>query len=162
MQLQNDYEELPDTAVILSLRNSLFELLAAFGGGPKAVRTQLCLAVAALAAHMPAHHWGEGGVIQWLTQRLAPLGAAVALPCMLEMLTVLPQVYPMPVSTVQIMIWRDQDRVVPGGKIYIYLLLVIQCLRLQCATHDLQRPMRENELCNLERRKQVAYLSTCS
>eukprot|EP00884_Botryococcus_braunii_P017308 jgi/Botrbrau1/4260/Bobra.0044s0053.1 len=89
-KLQFDFEELPESAVV-SLRDSLISLLLNFASGPRTVRTQLCLAVAALAAHMPAHNWGNGGVISWLTQRLAPVGPALALPCMLELLTVLPQ-----------------------------------------------------------------------
>lgn len=56
------------------------------------MRTQLCLAVAALAAHLPAVQWGPSGVVGWLVQRLGGEPQAVSLPCMLELLTVLPQV----------------------------------------------------------------------
>lgn len=58
------------------------------------MRTQLCLAVAALAAHLPAVQWGPTGVVGWLVQRLGGEPQAVSLPCMLELLTVLPQVWP--------------------------------------------------------------------
>ena len=60
--------------------------------GNSAVRTQLCLAIAALAAHLPAVQWGPEGVVGWLAQRLGSEPQAVSLPCMLELLTVLPQV----------------------------------------------------------------------
>lgn len=60
--------------------------------GNAAVRTQLCLAIAALAAHLPAVQWGPQGVVGWLAQRLGGEPQAVSLPCMLELLTVLPQV----------------------------------------------------------------------
>lgn len=60
--------------------------------GNAAVRTQLCLAVAALAAHLPAVQWGPTGVVGWLAQRLGGEPQTVSLPCMLELLTVLPQV----------------------------------------------------------------------
>ncbi len=60
--------------------------------GNAAVRTQLCLAIAALAAHLPAVQWGQQGVVGWLAQRLGGEAQTVSLPCMLELLTVLPQV----------------------------------------------------------------------
>ena len=60
--------------------------------GNAAVRTQLCLAVTALAAHLPAVQWGQQGVVGWLAQRLGGEPQTVSLPCMLELLTVLPQV----------------------------------------------------------------------
>lgn len=60
--------------------------------GNAAVRTQLCLAIAALAAHLPAVQWGPQGVVGWLAQRLGGEPQTVSLPCMLELLTVLPQV----------------------------------------------------------------------
>lgn len=74
------------------LRDSLLQLLLRFGHGSPAVRTQLCLAMAALAAHLPAAQWSEGGVLRWLMERFSGQDPAVAMSCMLELLTVLPQV----------------------------------------------------------------------
>ena len=91
LQVQRDYEELPAGAA-LSLRDSLVTLLVKHCQGNAAVRTQLCLAIAALAAHLPAVQWGPEGVVGWLAQRLGGEPQAVSLPCMLELLTVLPQV----------------------------------------------------------------------
>lgn len=89
--MQRDYEELPAEAVP-QLRDSLLQLLLKFGSGAPAVRTQLCLSLAALAAHLPAGQWGEGGMLRWLMDRMAGRDPAVAMSCMLELLTVLPQV----------------------------------------------------------------------
>ena len=93
VQVQRDFEELPEGAVA-SLRDSLVDLLLRFGTGSPPVRTQLCLAVAALTAHMPPQQWGPGGSLQWLVQRLS-IGTdsqQAALPSLLELLTILPQV----------------------------------------------------------------------
>lgn len=90
-QVQRDYEELPADAVP-QLRDSLMQLLFKFGTGSPAVRTQLCLAIAALAAHLPAAQWGEGGVLRWLMNRFNGQDPTMAMSCMLELLTVLPQV----------------------------------------------------------------------
>jgi len=90
--VQRDFEELPEGAAA-SLRDSLVELLLRFGTGSPPVRTQLCLAVAALVAHMPQQQWGPGGSLQWLVQRLSSSESQqAALPCLLELLTILPQV----------------------------------------------------------------------
>jgi hypothetical protein len=91
LQVQRDYEELPAESVP-QLRDSLLQLLLRFGRGAPAVRTQLCLAMAALAAHLPAAQWSEGGVLRWLMERFNGQDPAVAMSCMLELLTVLPQV----------------------------------------------------------------------
>lgn len=74
------------------LRDSLMQLLFRFGTGAPAVRTQLCLAIAALAAHLPAAQWGEGGVLRWLMDKFSGQDPGMAMSCMLELLTVLPQV----------------------------------------------------------------------
>lgn len=92
-KVQRDFEELPAGAAG-ALRDSLLTLLVQHCAGGAAVRTQLCLAVAALAAHMPAAQWGPNGVVGWLVQRLGGEPQSVSLPCMLELLTVLPQVRP--------------------------------------------------------------------
>lgn len=90
-QVQNDFEELPESAVA-NLRISLADLLAHYGKGPSVVRTQLALAIAAMATHVPAETWEGGGVIPWFTQRMQTQPGEVALACMLELLIVLPQV----------------------------------------------------------------------
>jgi len=59
-----------------------------------AVRTQLCLAIAAMAAHIPAKQWGQSGVVMWLAENLGRQSQEVALPCMLELLTVIPEASP--------------------------------------------------------------------
>jgi transportin-3 len=112
---QRDFEELPPEAAA-SLRESLLQLLLRFSRGAPPVRTQLCLALAALAAHLPAASWpadGDGGaggslltsppqpgsggnapsgnVVRWFAHRFRNEPPEAALPCVLEMLTVLPQ-----------------------------------------------------------------------
>ena len=94
LQVQRDYEELPEIAVG-NLRNSLADLFTHFSQGPTAVRTQLALALAAMAAHAPPTQWEGGGVIPWFTERIRSQPQEVALACMLELLTVLPQVLPL-------------------------------------------------------------------
>ncbi|KAI8470335.1 MAG: armadillo-type protein [Monoraphidium minutum] len=90
-KVQRDFEELPPEAVA-QLRDSLFALLLrAANARAQAVRTQLALALAALAAHVPAAAWGEGGVLRWFAERFGGQAGDVGLSCMLEMLTVLPQ-----------------------------------------------------------------------
>jgi hypothetical protein len=91
LQVQRDYEELPADAVP-QLRDSILQLLLRFGRDAPAVRTQLCLAMAALASHLPAAQWSEGGVLRWLMERFNGQDPAMAMSCMLELLTVLPQV----------------------------------------------------------------------
>lgn len=91
LQVQRDYNELPAEAVA-ALRDSLFALLLRYAKDSPAVRTQLCLALAALAAHAPAALWGEQGVLGWLMNAFSSQPREVALSCMLELMTVLPQV----------------------------------------------------------------------
>jgi len=92
-QVQRDFEELPAQAAD-ALRASLLELLIRFATGATAVRTQLCLAIAAMAAHIPAKQWGQSGVVMWLAENLGRQSQEVALPCMLELLTVIPEASP--------------------------------------------------------------------
>eukprot|EP00850_Spirogloea_muscicola_P000526 SM000002S05606 [mRNA] locus=s2:1152982:1161233:- [translate_table: standard] len=90
-KIQRDFEELPPGAPV-SLRDSLLALLFKFLylGGPAAVRTQLCLAIAAVAAHLPQDKWGpSGGIVTWLGDQLSSNLEAYA--GLLEILTVLPQ-----------------------------------------------------------------------
>ncbi len=71
--------------------------------GPPPVRTQLCLALVALTVHVPAERWAlpgvavpeslsGGGAVAWFAVKLQAVPPDVALPCLLELLTVLPQV----------------------------------------------------------------------
>lgn len=89
-KVQRDFEELPASAAE-ALRASLLNLLIRFATGATAVRTQLCLAIAAMAAHIPSRQWGEGGIVVWLAESLSKQAQDVALPCMLELLTVIPE-----------------------------------------------------------------------
>eukprot|EP00240_Pyramimonas_obovata_P002590 CAMPEP_0118943288 /NCGR_PEP_ID=MMETSP1169-20130426/38014_1 /TAXON_ID=36882 /ORGANISM="Pyramimonas obovata, Strain CCMP722" /LENGTH=723 /DNA_ID=CAMNT_0006888509 /DNA_START=206 /DNA_END=2373 /DNA_ORIENTATION=- len=101
---QRDYEELPQ-GVSRSLRDSCITLLLRFGSGSPAVRTQLSLALVALVAQMPAADWDNMGQLQWLAQRFSQEAQQVALPCLLELLVLLPQEsngYPS--------MWPDQRR----------------------------------------------------
>ncbi|KAG0561064.1 hypothetical protein KC19_9G034400 [Ceratodon purpureus] len=87
-KVQRDFEDLPPSAP-LSLRASLMALLMKFRQGPATVRTQLCLAMAALAVQMTAEEWGRAGVIHWLGQELGSQPEAI--PVLLELLAVFPQ-----------------------------------------------------------------------
>ena len=88
--MQRDFEELPAQAAD-ALRTSLLDLLIHFATGATAVRTQVCLAIAAMAAHIPSEQWSQGGVVMWLAENLGRQSQEVALPCMLELLTVIPE-----------------------------------------------------------------------
>jgi transportin-3 len=99
-KLERDFEELPPEA-IPQLKQSLVQLLLKFSHGPPPVRTQLCLAMAALVAHLPSTEWiirgntdsfTTGGAVGWLTEQLTtnqPL--EVSTQVMLELLLVLPE-----------------------------------------------------------------------
>ena len=88
---QRDLEELPP-GVWRDFRGSLTALLVEseqrrYG---EQISVQLALALAAVAAHVPAQEWG-GSVIGWLQQSLSAQEQAVALPCLLHVMLVLPQ-----------------------------------------------------------------------
>lgn len=68
-KVERDFDDLPESAPA-SLRDSLMELLLKFGEGVPSVRTQICLALSALAAHLPAQHWGTHGAVRWFAERL--------------------------------------------------------------------------------------------
>lgn len=89
-KVQREFEELPKSAVA-SLRESLMSLAIKFAGGPPPVRTQLCLAMAALVAHVPGAEWAQGGALSWLVSQLLPQPRHISTPLMLELLLVLPQ-----------------------------------------------------------------------
>jgi transportin-3 len=60
------------------------------GEGP--VRTQLAVAMASLAAHLPATEWDDIGALQWLATRITGDGSDPSrLSCLLELLVVFPQ-----------------------------------------------------------------------
>lgn len=88
-KVQRDFSDLPAEAALL-LRDSLLTLLLKHEEGP--VRTQLALAVASLAAHVPANDWDGIGALRWLAIRLTRSeDNAAALSCLLELLVVFPQ-----------------------------------------------------------------------
>ncbi len=91
IQVKRDFEELPSGAII-SLRDSIMDLLLHYGGGGPLVRIQLCLAFAALVAHVPSAQWGQGGALQWLLTQMEGQPPETSIPVMLEMLVILPQV----------------------------------------------------------------------
>ncbi|KAJ7956308.1 putative Transportin [Quillaja saponaria] len=87
-KVQRDFEELPSEA-FRPLRDSLNTLLKKFHKGPPKVRTQISIAVAALAVHVPAEDWGDGGIVKWLRDEMNSHPEYV--PGFLELLTVLPE-----------------------------------------------------------------------
>nr|XP_025629217.1 transportin MOS14 isoform X2 [Arachis hypogaea] len=88
-KVQRDFEELPSTA-FRPLRDSLNNLLKKFHKGHPKVRTQISIAVAALAVHVPAEDWGDGGIVKWLRDEMDSHPEYI--PGFLELLTVLPEV----------------------------------------------------------------------
>ncbi|XP_031105529.1 transportin MOS14 [Ipomoea triloba] len=87
-KVQRDFEELPSEA-FRPLRDSLNTLLKTFHKGPPKVRTQISLAVAALAVHVPAEDWGDGGIVNWLKDGMNSHPEFI--PSFLEVLRVLPE-----------------------------------------------------------------------
>nr|KJB08401.1 hypothetical protein B456_001G079800 [Gossypium raimondii] len=87
-KVQRDFEELPSEA-FRQLRDSLNNLLKKFHKGPAIVRTQISIAVAALAVHVPAEDWGDGGIVNWLRDGMNAHPEYI--PGFLELLTVLPE-----------------------------------------------------------------------
>eukprot|EP01018_Ginkgo_biloba_P004333 Gb_28911 [translate_table: standard] len=87
-KVQRDFEELPPASFV-PLRDSLKNLLKRFCKGPNKVRTQISIAMAALAVHVPAQEWGSGGHLNWLRDELGSLPEFI--PSFLELLTVMPQ-----------------------------------------------------------------------
>lgn len=89
-KIQRDFEELPKDSV-LPLAESVMNLLIKHAQDIPTVRTQLCIALAALATHVPAGHWGSGGPLAWWAAYLSRQPSNIALLCMRDLLTVLPQ-----------------------------------------------------------------------
>uniref|UniRef100_A0A0D9XKL7 Exportin-1/Importin-beta-like domain-containing protein n=1 Tax=Leersia perrieri TaxID=77586 RepID=A0A0D9XKL7_9ORYZ len=87
-QVQRDFEELPSEA-FRPLQDSLYGLLKKFSEGPQKVRTQICIAMAALAVHVPVEDWGGGGIVNWLSDEMKSQQDFI--PSFLELLIVLPQ-----------------------------------------------------------------------
>ncbi|KAK6249876.1 Importin-beta [Theobroma cacao] len=87
-KVQRDFEELPSEA-FRQLRDSLNNLLKKFHKGPPIVRTQISIAVAALAVHVPAEDWGDGGIVNSLRDEMNSHPEYI--PGFLELLTVLPE-----------------------------------------------------------------------
>ncbi|KAA8542600.1 hypothetical protein F0562_023752 [Nyssa sinensis] len=87
-KVQRDFEELPSEA-FRPLRDSLNTLLKTFHKGLPKVRTQISLAVAALAVHVPAEDWGDGGIVNWLRGEMNSHPECI--PSFLELLRVLPE-----------------------------------------------------------------------
>lgn len=88
-KIQYDWAELPAEAHA-SLRQSLLAHVLRFGQGPQPVLTQLCLAVGVLALHM--EEWHQTVVNDLIASLTTPAEEATAkLPCLLELLLVLPE-----------------------------------------------------------------------
>lgn len=51
---------------------------------------QICIAIAALAVHVPVEDWGAGGIVNWLSDEMKAHPEFI--PGFLELLIVLPQV----------------------------------------------------------------------
>jgi len=87
-KIQYDWAELPPQSHA-ALRDSLLAHAVRYSAGPQVVLTQLCLAIATLALHMDS--WG--GVVGDLIGAMTtpPESAAAKLPCLLGLLTVLPE-----------------------------------------------------------------------
>jgi len=88
-KIQYDWAELPAEAHA-QLRMSLLAHILRFGQGPQPVLTQLALAVGVLSLHMEEWH---ATVVTDLISSLTnpPAEATAKLPCLLELLTVLPE-----------------------------------------------------------------------
>ncbi|XP_048443658.1 transportin MOS14-like isoform X2 [Pyrus x bretschneideri] len=87
-KVQQDFEELQSEA-FCPLRDSLNNLLRKFHKGPPKVRTQISIAVAALAVHVSTEDWGDGGIVKWLREEMNLHPEFI--PGFLELLTVLPE-----------------------------------------------------------------------
>ncbi|KAK3157782.1 hypothetical protein QOZ80_2AG0127920 [Eleusine coracana subsp. coracana] len=87
-KVQRDFEELPSEA-FRPLQDSLYVLLKKFNKGPPKVRTQICIAIAALAVHVPVEDWGAGGIVNWLIDEMKAQPEFI--PGFLELLIILPQ-----------------------------------------------------------------------
>ncbi|XP_020574116.1 transportin MOS14 isoform X2 [Phalaenopsis equestris] len=87
-KVQRDFEELPLEA-FQPLRDSLYALLKNFSKGPPKVRTQISIGIAALAVHVSVESWGDGGIVNWISNEMRTHSEYI--PGLLELLTVLPE-----------------------------------------------------------------------
>lgn len=87
-KVQRDFEELPSEA-FRPLRDSLYALLKNFSKGPPKVRTQISIGIAALAVHVSVENWGDGGIVNWISNEMRAHPEYI--PGLLELLTVLPE-----------------------------------------------------------------------
>lgn len=85
-----DFEELT-TDVSKTMPETILGILSMHAQGPPAVRTQLCLALAGLALHIPASAWSGGSLIQWIGRQMGASLDDHVQHILLEMLTVIPQ-----------------------------------------------------------------------
>ena len=83
-----DFEELPGD-VSKTMPETILGMVSLHAKGPPAVRTQLCLALAALALHIPSSEWPGGSLVRWIGGTLG--GLVDAQNILLEVLTVIPQ-----------------------------------------------------------------------
>jgi len=90
-KILRDFEEL-EHDVGRTLPESIMGILSLRASGTTAVRTQLCLAIAALALHIPAAEWEGGDLIHWIGIRMASSQVNDSMQhILLEILTVVPQ-----------------------------------------------------------------------
>uniref|UniRef100_A0A1D1YRE4 Transportin-3 n=1 Tax=Anthurium amnicola TaxID=1678845 RepID=A0A1D1YRE4_9ARAE len=87
-KVQRDFEELPSEA-FWPLQESLYTLLKKFSKGPPKVRTQISIAVSALAVHVSVEDWGHDGIVNWISEEMNSHPEYI--PSFLDLLTVLPQ-----------------------------------------------------------------------
>ena len=88
-KIQYDWAELP-AETHAALRGSLLAHVLRFGQGPQPVLTQLCLAVGVLALHM--EDWHAAVVTDLINSLTVPPEETISkLPCLLELLLVLPE-----------------------------------------------------------------------
>ncbi|WOL09630.1 transportin MOS14 [Canna indica] len=87
-KVQRDFEELPLDS-FRPLRDSLYTLLKKLSKGPPKVRTQICIAVAALSVHVSIKDWGDGGIVNWLSNEMKSHPEYIR--SFLELLAVLPE-----------------------------------------------------------------------
>ncbi|CAL5369279.1 unnamed protein product [Camellia sinensis] len=88
-EVQQDFEELPSEA-FRPLRD-LLNLIENISQRPP-LKLEPSLAVAALAVHVPAKDWGDGGIVNWLRDEMNSHPECI--PSFLELLRVLPERIP--------------------------------------------------------------------
>ena len=83
-----DLEELPKENV-LSLREAIVVLVLSCGQDLSAIRTQLCLALSGIAAHLPWAEWNNVGVVAWVEARFRGEPKPHSSICLVEVLCIL-------------------------------------------------------------------------